>query len=255
MAKHGGLVPSMSKKLSIQYGEHLINFERVPRSANTSKVLIKVHPDLRVEVQAPDDESDDAVIKAVRKRSRWIYSQLTTFAEQQRYVVPRKYVSGESHYYLGKQYILKVHVDTKANQQVKLLRGKLEVTVRTRSHEKVRDLLDGWYREKAKEVFTRRLGELLSHTLWVKKLPHIRLLAMKTQWGSCSPHGTLTLNPYLVKAPSECIDYVLLHELCHIAEHNHSERFYRLMGGVMPKWQNTKERLDRLASLILDVHL
>ncbi|MEJ2632642.1 MAG: M48 family metallopeptidase [Acidihalobacter sp.] len=64
----------------------------------------------------------------------------------------------------------------------------------------------------------------------------MRLLAMKTQWGSCSPRGTLTMNPHLVKAPRECIDYVLLHELCHLAEHNHSDRFYRLMGQVMPRW-------------------
>ncbi len=63
---------------------------------------------------------------------------------------------------------------------------------------------------------------------------------MQTQWGSCSPNGRITLNPLLVKAPRECIDYVILHELCHIAEHNHSERFYRLLSQVMPKWEKTK---------------
>ena len=74
---------------------------------------------------------------------------------------------------------------------------------------------------------------------------------MKTQWGSCSPGGRLTLNPYLVKAPRECIDYVILHELCHIAEHNHSDKFYRLMKRVMPKWEAVKDRLDKNASIYI----
>jgi predicted metal-dependent hydrolase len=241
----------MPKRLSIQYGGQCIAFERVTRAGKASKVLIKVHPDLRVVAHAPDLESDEVVLRAVRKRARWIWSQLNTFTEQQRYVTPRKYVSGESHYYLGKQHLLKVIEEPSAKQQVKLLRGRLEVTMRHRSPNKVRELLNDWYRERAREVFHRRLEALLPQTLWVKESPHIRLLAMKTQWGSCSPRGTLTMNPHLIKAPRECIDYVLLHELCHLAEHNHSERFYRLMGQVMPRWEKVKERLDGMACRIL----
>ncbi|MEN8170499.1 MAG: SprT family zinc-dependent metalloprotease [Pseudomonadota bacterium] len=243
----------MPRRLFIQYGDHRIYFERVSRTGNSSKVQIKVRPDQRVVAHAPEGESDETVLKAVKKRARWISNQLKEFAEQHEHVTPRKYVSGESHYYLGKQYILKVLVDPKAKQQVKLLRGKLEVTVRQQAPEKVRGLLNSWYREKAREVFQRRLEALLSQTLWVKDMPPTRLLAMKTQWGSCSPHGTLTLNPHLVKAPRQCIDYVLLHELCHIAEHNHSERFYRLMVQVMPEWGQVKERLDRMVGRILTI--
>jgi hypothetical protein len=74
---------------------------------------------------------------------------------------------------------------------------------------------------------------------------------MRTQWGNCSSTGQLTLNVHLIKAPLECIDYVILHELCHIAEHNHSERFYRLMNDVLPGWELIKSRLDRLAFRLL----
>jgi predicted metal-dependent hydrolase len=74
---------------------------------------------------------------------------------------------------------------------------------------------------------------------------------MHTQWGSCSPQGRIILNPHLVKAAHDCIDYVILHELCHLAEHNHSERFYRLMNQVMPQWEKVKERLDVMASSLL----
>lgn len=89
---------------------------------------------------------------------------------------------------------------------------------------------------------------MLEQALWVEERPPLRILTMQTQWGSCSLNGRITLNPHLVKAPRECIDYVILHELCHIAEHNHSERFYRLMGQVMPNWEEVKERLDGMVS-------
>jgi predicted metal-dependent hydrolase len=99
-------------------------------------------------------------------------------------------------------------------------------------------------RQRAKYFFSKRLEALLEKTLWVTHKPAIRILTMQTQWGSCSPKGNLTLNPLLVRAPRECIDYVILHELCHIAEHNHSERFYRLQNQVMPDWQRHKKLLD-----------
>lgn len=72
----------------------------------------------------------------------------------------------------------------------------------------------------------------------------------RTLWGSCSASGKITLNPQLVKAPRDCIDYVILHECCHLMEHNHSERFYRLMGQVMPEWEDVKKRLDGLVGRI-----
>lgn len=83
-------------------------------------------------------------------------------------------------------------------------------------------------------------------------LCNFRVMAMKKQWGSCSTKGNLMLNPHLVKAPKECIDYVILHELCHIAEHNHSERFWRLLTQVMPNWKEVKAKLDDMAEMYLN---
>lgn len=201
-------------------------------------------------MSSPEDASNDAVLSAVKKRGRWIYEQLRDFRKQLEFTTPRQYISGESHYYLGKQYLLKVIEAPEQVQCVKLLRGKLEVSVRTKSDDKVKELLTDWYKARAKETFAKRLDAMLEQALWVEERPPLRILTMQTQWGSCSPNGRITLNPHLVKAPRECIDYVILHELCHIAEHNHSERFYRLMGQVMPKWEMTKERLDGMASVI-----
>ncbi|EPL6804148.1 M48 family metallopeptidase [Klebsiella aerogenes] len=236
--------------MSFIYGDEWINFDRESRPYTTSRVLIKVHPDCRVVVSAPEEADDLAVLTAVKKRGRWIYQQLRDFRRQIEYITPRKYISGESHYYLGKQYLLKVIEEPAEVQRVKMLRGKLEVTLRQKSPEKVRQLLIDWYKTRAKDVFAKRLEAMLEQALWVNAPPPLRILTMQTQWGSCSPNGRLTLNPNLVKAPRECIDYVILHELCHLAEHNHSERFYRLMGQVMPEWEVVKTRLDEMAGVI-----
>ena len=237
--------------MNFHYGDEQIAFERVVRQQASDKVLIKVHPDCRVVVSAPTNADNDAVLNAVKKRGRWIYEQLRDFRKQLEYTSPRKYISGESHYYLGKQYLLKVIEDPNSVQGVKLLRGKLEVSVRIKNAEKVRELLTDWYKARAKETFAKRLDAVLEHALWVTERPPLRIQTMQTQWGSCSPNGKITLNPYLVKAPRECVDYVVLHELCHLAEFNHSDRFYRLMTQVMPHWEEVKERLDGMANVIL----
>ncbi len=234
-----------------RYGDELISFDRVERKGDVRRILIKVHPDCRVIVQAPIDASDDDVMHAVKKRSRWIANKLRGFQKQLSNVIPRQYISGESHYYMGRQYMLKVEVQPNHKPQVKLLRGRLEVTVKERNPSKVKALLISWYKTRSKEVFKRRLVAVMDKTLWVKEMPPVRILIMKTQWGSCSPNGFLTLNPNLVKAPRECIDYVILHELCHLVEHNHSARFYRLMNKIIPNWEQHKQKLDNMAELVL----
>lgn len=238
--------------MSFRYGDEKIAFERAKRPQATGKVLIKVHQDCRVIASAPEEADDEAVLSAVKKRGRWIYEQLRDFRKQLEFTTPRQYISGESHYYLGKQYLLKVIEEPQQVQGVKLLRGKLEVSVRAKSEEKVKELLSNWYKVRAKETFVKCLDTMLEQALWVTERPQVRILTMKTQWGSCSPNGRITINPHLVKAPRECIEYVILHELCHLAEHNHSERFYRLMSQVMPKWEEIKQRLDRMANIYID---
>lgn len=233
------------------YGDIEINYQIANRERVTRRVLIKVHPDCRVEVHAPESATLEAIHHAVKQRARWIAQQLAEFEAQLTYVTPRCYVSGESYYYLGKQYLLKVIEDPLQPQQVKLLRGKIQVYVHQKNAEVVKGLLKDWYKKRAKEVFQRRLEAVLPQALWVVAPPTIRIQTMQKQWGSCSPEGRITLNPNLVKAKRDCVDYVILHELCHLAEHNHSEHFYRLIAQVMPNWQVVKKELDDKAAVFL----
>ena len=247
------------------YGDDTIHYEIIrktsteQRSDPKPKIGIKVHPDSRVVVSAPNDATQVTIEKAVLQRSRWIWDNLQAFAKQKEAVLPRSYVSGETLFYLGKRYVLKVIIDSEQPPNVKLSRGQLQVTLKQPISDnqqdrlcKVKPLLDKWYLDKAKAMFHARLTELLPKTTWVKGIPSFRIMAMKKQWGSCSTSGDLMLNPHLIKAPKECIDYVILHELCHIAEHNHSERFWRLLTQVMPNWERVKSKLDGMAETYLN---
>jgi predicted metal-dependent hydrolase len=215
-------------------------------------VAIHVHPDGSVQVDAPAQASLAEIKQAVGKRSRWLSTHLDHIKAQKFHVLPREYVSGESHFYLGRRYLLKVRLDKLAEPSVKLRCGQLQITTTKRDQEMIKSLLWQWYRVHAKNQFDRRLGMLCQNLSWVKNKPVWKLLTMKKQWGSCSPKGVLCLNPHLVKAPSECIDYVLLHELCHLKSHNHSPAFYRQLRQAMPAWESVKARLDGMAELLLN---
>lgn len=241
------------------YGNDMIHYAVIRKAESsklkTRKVVIKVHPDQRVVATVPHDATDESIQEAMLKRARWIWQNIEEFAKQKDYVLPKRYVSGETQFYLGKRYVLKVLVDSKQVSNVKLSRGKLNVTLRQDNDDrvlKVKSLIDKWYQRKARAIFHERLNEMLPKATWVTGTPSFRVMAMKKQWGSCSTKGNLMLNPHLIKAPKECIDYVVLHELCHIAEHNHSEKFWRLLAQVMPNWKEIKAKLDDMAEMYLN---
>lgn len=251
------------EEYSFIYGDESVSYEVVrkphPEGAfdqkTRRKITIKVHPNCDIIITVPEDAKRNDIHKAVMKRARWIDNALKEFRSHLEYVQPKHYISGEMQFYLGRRYVLKVVEDTNAVSSVKMSRGKILVTLTRFNDDKaatVQALVRKWYLTRAERVFHERLSELLAQTTWVKGVPSFRVLAMAKQWGSCSAKGNLMLNPHLIKAPKECIDYVILHELCHIAEHNHSERFWRLLTSVMPHWKEVKSRLDGMAELYLN---
>ncbi|MGC6377817.1 M48 family metallopeptidase [Bisgaard Taxon 45] len=240
----------LERSFTLSYGSETLVFSYEYR-LNAKRLRIYVYPDGQIRLIVPEHSAESDILVAVQKRRRWIVKQLAYFRQQQQNITPRQYISGESHYYLGRQYVLKVIEDPQLPQGVKFFRGKLEVYVTEKTASKVKKQLENWYREKATLVFEQRLTALLEQALWMTFRPDIKLIKMKKQWGNCSVKGYLTLNPMLVKAPRECIDYVILHELCHFAEHNHSPNFYRLLTQVMPDWKKRKARLDGLVEQIL----
>lgn len=238
---------------SVRYGKTSIPYTTRRRANRTSgRVAIHVEPDGRVLVDAPTEASDAQIRAAVASRARWIHSHVAAIADRLAHILPREYVSGESLLYLGRRYRLKVVASQDGTRTARLRGSYIEVITPSPRPALVRAALAEWYRERARAVFAARLEATASSLRWVRSLPAIRLQTMKVQWGSCSPAGRLTLNPHLVKAPRECVDYVLLHELCHLKEHNHARSFYRLLEMHMPRWQQRKARLDEMAEILLN---
>lgn len=237
---------------TLWYGEARIRYRLRRRDARRKgTIAIHVESDGRVLVDAPGKASVEEIRRAVAKRAGWIHRHVSAARRRLSEVLPREYVSGESQLYLGRRYQLKIVKNVNGRPSVRLRGGYIEAIVQERSRHRVEASLQDWYREQALRTLPTRLGAMIRALRLERAEPAVRLRAMRVQWGSCSPSGRLTLNPSLVKAPPECIDYVLLHELCHLLERNHGRRFYALLDRHMPDWRRRKKRLDELAEQIL----
>ena len=236
---------------AVAYGDEHIRFSLrfLPRAA--WRVSIHVTPDGAVQVDAPEGTTVTEIKQAVRQRAAWVWQRLQTLKARKLHVLPREYISGETHFYLGRRHMLKVR-SAGDEHGVRLWRGRLEITTANRDALTVRRMLESWYRERAAEVFPRVIADMSSRVGLRRTPPPLRLRSMRTQWGSCSPRGEVLLNTHLVKAPKPCIEYVVVHELCHLTEHNHSERFYRQLDCALPDWVARKTELDNLAELLLN---
>ena len=250
----GALADELAKagRFSVRYGEDVIAYAlRLQPRRLPSKVAIHVEASGRVLVDAPVGATHAAVAQAVKKRAAWIARHVAQARARLEHVRHRDYTSGEAVHYLGRRYRLRVTVDPAAAASCRLRGGILEVTVQRRDASDVQSEMSAWFRQRASEVLRERLDTIAAGLRWVKGPPPMRLQWMRVQWGSCSPRGRVTLHPALVQAPWDCIDYVVLHELCHLASHDHSPRFYRLLDRHMPDWRAVKARLDGMAEELL----
>lgn len=237
---------------TLHYGDIRIAYRVFFIPSKRQRIAIHVHPNGSVQVEAPTQTPLAEIKQAVARRAHWLSGQLERAKQQNAHVLPREYVSGESHLYLGRRYLLKVRQNSHDTPGVKLRCGQLQVTCSQSSPGTVKSMLSQWYRSHAAEFFERRLVNLCQELFWINQKPPWKLLRMKRQWGSCSPTGVISLNPHLIKAPTDCIDYVLLHELCHLKHHNHSTAFYRLLRNQMANWESVKGRLDGMAAMLLN---
>lgn len=228
---------------SLSYGRENISFKVLHRARKT--LAIEVFPDSSVIIKAPIGTSLEEIRNRVFKRARWIIRQQQYFQQFDPRTPQRMYIGGETHLYLGRQFRLKISEGM--GDTVKLTRGFFLVEARggAGDSEKVRSLLDRWYAEKAAITFQDGFERCWPY---FEKLglsrPRIQVRQMKKRWGSLSRGGMLTLNTDLIRAPRECIEYVITHELCHLKHHDHSSEFYRLLEKVMPDWEKRKHRME-----------
>lgn len=226
----------------VKYGKILIHYSVIYKNRKTLEIA--VHPDSSVVITAPLNCDKNRIKEKVKKRVKWILKQLKYFKQFEPRTPQKQFLNGETHLYLGKQYRLKIK--TGLSEGVKLKRGYFIVVQRDKDNrERTRELLNNWYNVKASEKFKEYYDVCLKNFSGHKNIiPFLKIRKMKKRWGSLSKHGTLTLNTELIKAPKECIEYVITHELCHTVHHNHSKEFYGLLDKTMPDWNKRKHKLE-----------
>lgn len=204
---------------------------------------IKVYPDTSVKVFAPIDTDLPIIEQHLKAKRKWIEKQQRSFQTYLPKTPPRQYIGGESFLYLGKQYMLKIEPSTA--EEVKLYQGRLVVKTLNPEATHIKKLLQQWYIARATILFNKLFEEqfYLFKRFGLEK-PILQIKKMEKRWGSCTPQQKIILNPELIKAPIVCINYVILHELCHLVHHNHSQAFYQLLESFMPDWQKYKQLLE-----------
>jgi predicted metal-dependent hydrolase len=208
-------------------------------------VHLSVHPPTgRVRIAAPLRMSLDTIRIFAISKLGWIKQQQEKLREQER-EMPREYLDRESHYVWGKRYLLAI-VEKVAAPGVELKHNKMVLRVRPgASDEKKQDILEEWYREQLKIAVLPLIAKW--EPLMGVKVEGILVRKLKTKWGSCSPiRKTIRLNTELAKKPSECLEYIVVHELVHLLEPTHNRRFVALMDRFMPNWHFHRDMLNRL---------
>lgn len=233
------LLKTIPEKHEVNFGSKIISFALEFRPRKT--LAISVYPDSTVRVIAPEGQSLASIKGKVLKRASWIIKQKIFFSQFNPRQPSKKFIPGETHRYLGRQYRLKV---LKGAAPRVTLRGAY-ITVYSPNRDHTKRLLSQWYRQQAEIHFSRSLTRCLKLlNKYSLQPPTIKIKQMSKRWGSCTISGTIYLNPELIKASSRCIDYVMVHELCHLRIKNHSSAYYRLLRKVMPDWEERKQQLE-----------
>lgn len=225
----------------IQFGSRRIQYAVLFSKRKT--LGITVTPEGELLVKAPDRATPDRIQQLVKKRALWIIKQQDYFLSYQPKSPVKKFVSGESHLYLGRQYKMKVR---KSKRNEIGFDGR-QIMIYHKPKSSPERVLNSWYRQRASLKFPEIAGPLIKRfQKYHAGEPPIFIQQMKTRWGSCTPEGKIILNQELIKAPKSCIEYVVVHELCHLIYRNHSKKFFYLQAKEMPDWEKWKNKLEQI---------
>jgi predicted metal-dependent hydrolase len=213
---------------------------------NIKNIHLAVYPPAgRVRIAAPRDTSDDAIRLFTLTKLGWIKRHQLKFHQQER-ITLREYKQRESHYFLGKRYLLNI-VDASGPAKIVIKNIRtLELHIEpTAPMEKKHQVLTKWYRQQIKRLIPALV--IKWESILQVKVNDTRIKQMKTKWGACNIEARrIWLNLELVKKPEHCLEYILVHEMVHLLERYHNERFLLLMNRYLPNWEKLKKELNQL---------
>lgn len=219
-------------------------FEFTVKRQKRKTMALHVLEDARVEVRVPKWLAKREIDKFVKERSRWVVQQREK--RLQKMALTPGFTQGELQPYLGASYPLNIQ---KSSRNA-IVFGEKNIIINSKepdNTELTQSILREGYRAKAKLLFAQRLNYFFELMDLTCSKPDLKVRVMKRRWGSCSSKGIVTLNLELMKYPQSCIDYVVVHELCHLLEMNHSPRFYRHLAKAMPDWRQREQLLEQLS--------
>lgn len=214
---------------------------KIERSWRKS-ISIQVLPDLTIRVKAPKLVPQKNVLKWIVQKKTWIEKKLAYYQSFPERNIEKKYVQGELHYFQGQKYPLQIEIGKK--NLVCLEDNSFLITTKKQDPVSIEKFLDRWYRAQAWDIFQYVLEtQFARFEAYNLATPILKIRKMKSCWGNCSRKGVITLNLKLIQTPSECLRYVVMHELCHLIEHNHGKNFYQLQEKFFPQWKEMKKDL------------
>lgn len=236
---------SPKKQREFIFGSFVYCYDLIHQERKT--LSLTVTPDMRICVKCPHDTAEERIEQFLKKKWFWLQKQLRFFGKHQRKAYAKEYVSGESFHYLGRQHQL--IVKRGAEDKVSLLRGVLMVyTSKPLTNNKhVQKLVTEWFDEKRSKVFADRF-EAMKKRFDYKHMPTLAVRDMKKRWGSFANKEKIILHPKLIHVPKDCLDYVIVHELCHMRYKNHDKKFFVFLEEKYPKWEKVKERLEMVGT-------
>ena len=227
-------------ELKFEYGSRLITFNLIYRKRKT--MSIEVETTGEVTVIAPVGTYTDDVIEKVKSRAGWIVSKQYESKFINDTKINRETVSGESYMYLGRNYSLDVRVDEGLDSiSVKLFQGKFVVNSYTKDEDLIKKAMENWYRKKTIAKVKERIAYYKSY--FNDEVTAVKVKEQKKRWASCTSKNELLFNWRCVMAPAFVLDYIVVHEMCHMEYKNHSKDFWNRVCSVMPDYDARKQWL------------
>ena len=204
---------------------------------------ISVGPESGVVVRAPYRTSVKTISNLVLSKSGWIKKHLENYKKAMKINSKRIYVDGESVLFRGKEYPVRI-TESKTNS-IRLSGNNLEIGLKDISESALAgSMLEKWYKRSAEELFRKKLEEILILFKDYNFRPaELSVRTLKRRWGSCTSKGKITLSSELIKLDDIYLEYVILHELCHLVHHDHGKEFYNLLTKVFPDWKRRRKEL------------
>lgn len=227
-------------KLSTMYGSKTIDFEVTYRNRKTLAIQIK--PPDQILVLSPANLSEEIITEKVKSKGNWIIKKLLDFKDVVYMPFDKEFINGESFMYLGRNYSVQINLDKNLlRPNIKLSDGKFQITTPAIEQDILKKALEKWYRREAKKIILKRI-EFYKPKFRVEPR-QIKIKEQKKRWGSCTSKGDLLFNWRAVMAPSPVIDYVIVHEMNHLINRNHSNKFWKSVENILPDYKNRRKWL------------